>query len=117
MQPKSPTPSTDLHLFQAQLSAILNPKHPLIRLGEAIDWTQIGQAVEPLYTRDFGRPGCSTRVMVGLHFLKYAFDESDESVVQRWVENPYWQSFCGEQYMQHQSPVDPSSMPPEYTPA
>lgn len=110
MQPKSSPPSTDLHLFQSQLSAILHPKHPLIRLGEAIDWAQIDEAVEPLYTSDFGRPGCSTRVMVGLHFLKYAFDESDESVVERWVENPYWQSFCGEQYMQHKLPIDPSSM-------
>ena len=110
MQPKSSPPSTGLHLFQSQLSAILNPKHPLIRLGEVIDWAQIDEAVEPLYTSNFGRPGCSTRVMVGLHFLKYAFDESDESVVERWVDNPYWQSFCGEQYMQHKLPIDPSSM-------
>ena len=48
--------------------------------------------------------------MVGLHYLKHAFDESDESVCDRWVENPYWQTFCGEEYLQHELPIDPSSM-------
>ena len=38
-----------------------------------------------------------TRLMVGVHYLKALYDESDESVVSKWVENPYWQHFCGEQ--------------------
>ena len=52
----------------------------------------------------------NTRLMVGLLYLKHAFNESDESVVARWVENPYWQFFCGCTYMQHESPIDPSSL-------
>ena len=48
--------------------------------------------------------------MVGLLYLKHTYDESDESVVARWVENPYWQFFCGCQYMQHDLPIDPSSL-------
>jgi IS5 family transposase len=48
--------------------------------------------------------------MVGLHYLKHAFDESDESVIDRWVENPYWQYFCGFDYMQHECPIHPTSM-------
>jgi len=48
--------------------------------------------------------------MVGLHYLKYTFNESDESVLDRWVENPYWQCFCGCTHMQHELPIDPSSM-------
>ena len=28
----------------------------------------------------------------------------------RWVENPYWQFFCGLCYMQHELPIDPSSL-------
>jgi IS5 family transposase len=48
--------------------------------------------------------------MVGLHYLKHAFDESDESVVYRWVENPYWQYFCGFEFMQHDLPIHPTSM-------
>ena len=38
--------------------------------------------------------------------LKRMFDESDESVIERWVENPYWQYFCGETYFQHEPPFD-----------
>ena len=33
--------------------------------------------------------------MVGLLLLKQMYDQSDEDVVDRWVENPYWQQFCG----------------------
>ena len=48
--------------------------------------------------------------MVGLLYLKHAFDESDESLVARWVENPYWQFFCGFDYLQHRLPIEPSSL-------
>jgi hypothetical protein len=30
--------------------------------------------------------------MVGLLLLKQMYDQSDEDVVERWVENPYWQN-------------------------
>ena len=43
--------------------------------------------------------------MVGLHYLKHAFNESDESVVARWVKDPYWQLFCGFTHMQHDCPI------------
>ncbi|EOG6894210.1 transposase [Flavobacterium psychrophilum] len=32
----------------------------------------------------------------GLLMLKGMFNESDESVVERWIENAYWQYFTGE---------------------
>jgi IS5 family transposase len=48
--------------------------------------------------------------MVGLHYLKHAFDESDESVVARLLENAYWLYFCGFEYFIHELPVDPTSM-------
>ena len=28
----------------------------------------------------------------------------------RWVENPYWQYFCGEEYFQHRLPLDGSQL-------
>ena len=58
----------------------------------------------------FAGLGTPTRVMVGLHYLKHTFNESDESVVERFVENPYWQYFCGFEFFQHEFPIDPSSM-------
>jgi len=108
MKPNSMPCDAD-DLFRAQLDQILDPQHPLILLADKIDWDQVDQRVAPLYA-DEGRPGLSPRLMVGLHYLKHAFDESDESVCDRWVENPYWQYFCGEMYLQHDLPIDPSSM-------
>jgi len=63
-----------------------------------------------MFCEDFGRPALSTRLMVGLHYLRAAYDESDESAVERFLENPYWQYFCGFEYFQHEFPCDPSSM-------
>jgi IS5 family transposase len=48
--------------------------------------------------------------MVGLHYLKHIHDLSDEEVVERWVENPYWQYFCGFEFFQHEPPIDASTM-------
>jgi transposase, IS5 family len=109
MKPKS-TPTDDLLLFQAHFDQLLNPAHPLIKLAKQIDWATFDDAFGELYCEDNGAPAKSTRLMVGLHYLKHTFDESDESVVAKWVENPYWQAFCGYSHMQHKLPIHPTSM-------
>jgi IS5 family transposase len=48
--------------------------------------------------------------MVGLRYLKYTFDYLDESAVAMFLENPYWQYFCGLEYFAHDLPLNPSSM-------
>jgi len=108
MQPKSRSPQCEL--FGAHLSELLNHAHPLYVLAERIDWSQFDAAIDACYADEIGRPGVNTRLMIGLIYLKHAFDESDESLVARWVENPYWQFFCGLSYMQHELPIDPSSL-------
>jgi IS5 family transposase len=108
MQPKSRPPQCEL--FGVRLSELLNPEHPLVVLAERMNWSQFDAAIDACYAEELGRPGVNTRLMVGLLYLKHAYDESDESVVARWVENPYWQFFCGCQYMQHDLPIDPSSL-------
>ena len=97
------------NLFSFPLEKILDPDHPLVILSAQIDWSQFDDLVDQCYSTE-GRPGCTTRLMIGLLYLKHAFDESDESVVLRWVENPYWQYFCGFHEMQHECPIDPSSL-------
>ena len=89
---------------------LVSHEHPLYRLAEAIDWTRFESELGPLYAEATGRPGLPTRLMVGLHYLKYLFDESDESVVEKWVENPYWQLFCGGAYFEHELPCHPTSL-------
>jgi transposase, IS5 family len=61
-------------------------------------------------TFEHGRPEVPIGLMAALHYLKHAFGLSDEAVVKGWVENPYWQYFCGEEYFQHRLPIDPSQM-------
>ena len=109
MKPK-PTDTSQFSLFQAHFKQILNLDHELCRLADAIDWPDFDAHFADCYSEDMGRPGNAIRLMVGLHYLKHAFDESDESVVDRWVENPYWQYFCGFDYMQHDCPIHPTSL-------
>ena len=88
MKPKKPDNHPDL--FRSGLSQILKMSHPLCRLAREIDWDAIELEVDSLYSTGPGQPALPTRLMVGLHYLKYMFNESDESVVDRWLENPYW---------------------------
>lgn len=108
MKPRSPDNAPDL--FRAQLSQILNLHHPLCRLSRQIDWSVFETQFGRLYAEGPGRPGLPTRLMVGLHYLKYTFNESDESVAARWLENPYWQYFCGYEHLQHALPLHPTSL-------
>ena len=100
---------SQLEIFQTRLETMLNKRHPLYVLANQIDWSVFENDFGALYSEQ-GRPAIPTRVMVGLHYLKHAFNESDETVVYRFVENPYWQYFCGFEEFQHEFPIDPSSM-------
>jgi len=81
-------------LFRERLDAIIDLKHPLVRLAEFVPWSDFDEAFGRFY-KPVGRPAKATRLMVGLHYLKHSYDLSDEETVERWVENPYWQHFCG----------------------
>jgi len=109
MKPKT-QPRDTFELFQAHFDQLLNPAHELVVLANMIDWPTLEAALADCYHPDIGAPAKAARLMVGLHHLKYTFNESDESVVARWVENPYWQYFCGYTHMQHDCPIHPTSM-------
>jgi len=110
MRPKRAEHGEPDDLFRARLSQQLDLGHPLVRLAGLIDWEGLESAFGPLYHERAGRPGKPTRLMVGLTYLKHTYNLSDEGVCERWVENPYWQFFCGFDYLQHQLPIDPSSL-------
>ena len=50
----------------------------------------------------------SPRLVASLRCLQHANDASDEAVVVTWLENPYWQYFCGEIYLQTELSIDSS---------
>jgi transposase, IS5 family len=109
MQPKSGF-SDQGDLFRSRLDQILNRRHPLYRLADSIDWSLFDGEFGPLYVENFGRPGLPIRLLVGLHYLKHAYNVSDEAVVERFLENPYWQYFCGCEYFQHRFPLDSTTL-------
>ncbi len=83
-------------LFYSSLSVMLNQKHPLFVLAGMINWTVFEEAFAPLYCLNNGRPAKPIRLMVGLLLLKHLRNVSDESIVEQWAENNYYQYFCGE---------------------
>lgn len=109
MGPK-PSQLQTAELFRPRLDEQLNMKHPLVRLAVLIDWVEIERMFVVSFTSGRGRPALPPRLIAGLLYLQHTFDASDEAVVNTWVENPYWQYFCGETYLQTELPIDPSSL-------
>ena len=95
-------------LFQT-LKDQLNPRNPLYQLTGKIDWGSVDSDFAGYYI-DFGRPAKPVRLMISLLILKQLYNLSDESVVERWVENPYFQYFSGETHFQWTMPCDPSDL-------
>jgi len=118
--------------FRARLDGMVDPRHPLAVLAQRMPWSQIEASLAPLFARKArigksrddadmfgptlvvaaggvsraGRPRLPIRLMVSLLYLKHAFNESDESVVERWSENVVWQLFSGMEYYQTKLPCD-----------
>jgi IS5 family transposase len=110
MQPTKLDPQPADDLWRARLSQQIDLRHPLVRLAGLIDWAVFEARFGRLYHPHLGRPGVPIRLMVGLCYLQHTFCLSDQEVVERWVENPYWQAFCGFDYLQLKLPIDPSSL-------
>ena len=99
--------SGQLDAFRSRLDQMLNMNHELVQLSKEVDWEWIESELSGYYSKE-GRPSVPVRTMVGMLLLKQVFSESDESVIERWVENPYWQYFTGEEYFQHKPPFNPT---------
>jgi IS5 family transposase len=84
--------------------------HELVNLAKTISWTAIEAKCGEVYADGPGMPPLPTRLMAGLAILKHTFDLSDEELCARWVENPYFQYFCGEEFFVHDLPFDRSSL-------
>jgi transposase, IS5 family len=110
MRPRERRETGQSDLFRARLDQIIDLEHELVRLGRVIDWRFLETSFGEVYTDDPGQPPLPTRLMAGLSILKHTYDLSDEMLVARWVENPYFQYFCGEEFFQHDLPLERSSL-------
>jgi IS5 family transposase len=122
--------------FCSRLDAMVDLRHPLAVLANRMPWSSIEATLTPMFERRAregrvsaeidlfgvtpklagagvsaaGRPRLSVRLMVGLLYLKHAYNESDDSVCERWAESVYFQYFCGEDYFQPRLPCDPTNL-------
>jgi transposase, IS5 family len=110
MQPKERRDSGQTDLLRSRLDAIIDMNHALVKLSRTIDWSFLEERFGAVYEDKPGRPPLPTRLMAGLAILKHAYDLSDEVLCERWVENPYYQFFCGEEFFQHRLVFDRSSL-------
>jgi len=110
MKPREPVDDGRQDLFRARLDQIIDMKHPKVVLARAIDWDWLAEEIGAVYKDGRGYPPLPVRLMAGLHILKYMDDLSDEEVCRRFVENPYYQYFCGEVFFRHELPFDRSSL-------
>lgn len=95
---------------QVKLVELLNHSHNLYRLANIINWNYLEQTVGKTYAEGPGRPETSVRLIVGLHYLKYLENKSDEEIVKGFIQNPYWQYFCGCEYFEHTLPIHPTTL-------
>ena len=110
MRPRERRPTGQTDMFRARLDQIIDLNHPLAKLARKIDWGFLETQFGAVYADGPGQPPLPTRLMAGVAILKAMHDLSDEVLCDRWVENPYFQFFCGEEFFRHDLAFDRSSM-------
>src|ERR1700734_423761 len=110
MRPRERLDSGQNDLFRARLDQIVDLNHPLAKLGGTVGGRFLEERFGAVYLDGSGQPPLATRLMAGLAILKPMHDLSDEVLCERWIENPYYQLFCGEEFFRHALVFDRSSM-------
>jgi IS5 family transposase len=110
MKPRERRDEGEQDLFRSRLDQVIDLSHELVKLAQAIDWRFLRARFGEAYSDGPGMPPLPTRLMAGLAILKHTFNLSDEELCARWIENPYFQYLCGEEFFCHALPLDRSSL-------
>lgn len=105
-----PVNNTQLSFLQPGLKEQLSNQHPLYILADQINWQLFEEGFKKHYSDDFGRPAKPIRLMVALILLKHIRNLSDESIVEQWSENGYYQYLSGEQVFTPAAPCEASEL-------
>lgn len=100
---------TQKNLFYGSLMDMLDTNDPLIQLADIFPWSKFEEEFKKYYTGE-GRPPKPIRLMVGILLLKQLKNLSDESIVEYWKQNPYFQYFCGLNDYQASVPCHPTEL-------
>ena len=98
-------PNQQQKASQIRPTDLINLAHPLVKLAQELDWNKMEIGFADLYSKQ-GSPSILIRKIAALLLLKQLFNQSDESAVERWIENPCWQYFTGEVFFQNKQPFD-----------
>src|ERR1700732_1031796 len=98
MRPRERREGGEQDLFRSRLDQVINMAHALVKLARTIDWRFLEEKFGAVYADGSGRPPLPTRLMAGLAILKHTYNLGDEMVCELWIENPYYQYFCGEEF-------------------
>ncbi len=109
MRPKQQQKARHDDLFRARLDQIINMRHELVVLAGKIAWAWLDAQLAGGLS-DQGRPAEPVRFMIGMFLLKYTYSLSDGQVWDRWVQDPYFQHFTGEEFFQHELRHERSGM-------
>lgn len=96
--------------FYSTFEEQLNHSHPLYKLSQAIRWSFFEETFSKHYSARHGKPAKPIRLMVSLLILKQLRNLSDESVVEQWAENSYYQFFSGEACFCCKEPCVPTEL-------
>ena len=96
--------------FYSTFEEQLKHTHPLYKLASVINWKVFEEAFSKHYSATHGKPAKPIRLMVSLLILKQVRNLSDESVVEQWSENSYYQYFSGEVYFSPNPPCVPTEL-------
>jgi IS5 family transposase len=97
-------------LLRPRLVDMIDMRHELVKLAGLIEWGWFEREWAGFFPSTSGRPATHPRLVAGLMYLQHTYGLSDEAVVSRWVETPYFQYFTGETFFQHTAPIHPSSL-------
>jgi transposase, IS5 family len=110
MKPREHRETGEQDLFRSRLDQIIDMDHALAKLARTLDWRFLETRFGAAYKDGPGQPPLPTRLMAGLAILKHTYGLSDEVLCERWLESPYFQYFCGEEFFQHRLSFERSSL-------
>jgi IS5 family transposase len=85
----------------------LAPGNRWLKLAEALPWEKLDADYGRYFSAGYGRPAKDSRLVCGLLVVKRLKGLSDEDAVAEFMESPYIQAFCGQEYFSLEDVINP----------